>query len=242
MTVTKENYAAVVRRLAGSQKNPLAVPAYTRFVNRPLGRRFAAFGYLAKLSANQVTGLSLLSSCLGMVLLCTAPIVAWTGLAVGALMMLGYALDSADGQLARLTGTMGPAGEWLDHVTDQFRQTCLHASVLVYAVRTLPDLPVAWFLVPLGYTVVVSTRFLSQILAEQLRRSAQAPPVVVAGASRRALLQLPADPGVLCLCFLLAGFPRAFFAAYTALFAANALLAGASVLRRHRELIALSTR
>ncbi len=235
-------YRDVVRRLSGSQKNPLAVPAYTRRVNRPLGRRLAALAFLAGLTPNQVTGLSLLSSCAGMVVLVLAPVTPWTGLLVGGLMVLGYALDSADGQLARLTGTGGPAGEWLDHVTDQFRQTCLHAAVLLYAVRALPDLPAAAYLLPLAYAVVVSTRFLSQILAEQLRRSAQAPPVEVAGAGRRALLQLPADPGVLCLSFLVTGFPAVWFGLYAALFASNAVLAAVSVVRRHRELTSLPRR
>lgn len=250
-TRQRPRYAQVVEQLAGSQKSPVAVPAYTRYVNRPLGRRLAALAYLAGLGPNQVTGLSLLSSCVGMVLLWCAPITVATGMAVGLALLLGYALDSADGQVARLTGTGGPAGEWLDHVTDQFRNGCLHVSVVVFLVRALPELPAPALLVPLGYGVVVSTRFLSQILAEQLRRqlpantSADTGPQngvsTDAASDRRAWWQLPADPGVLCLSFLLTGWPAVFFAAYVGLLVANTALAAASVVRRHRELVAWST-
>ena len=56
---------------------------------------------------------------------------------VTVLLLLGYALDSADGQVARLSGRSGPAGEWLDHVTDQARTVSLHMAVLIWLYRRL---------------------------------------------------------------------------------------------------------
>ena len=57
----------------------------------------------------------------GIVLLAVVPPTAINGLVV-ALMVLGDALDSADGQLARLRGGGSTVGEWLDHVIDCARE------------------------------------------------------------------------------------------------------------------------
>ena len=92
MALAHERYAEVVHRLAGSQKSPTAVPAYTRFVNRPLGRRLAALGYLAGWTPDQVSLFSLAGSCAGLLVLCLAPIAWWLGLVVGGLLLLGLSL------------------------------------------------------------------------------------------------------------------------------------------------------
>ena len=65
--------------------------------------------------------------------------------------MLGYALDSADGQLARLRGGGSLTGEWLDHVIDSFKISTLHLAVLVMAYRFFPT-PTWWLLVPLVFS------------------------------------------------------------------------------------------
>lgn len=232
-------YTQAVQALAGAQKSGTGVPPYTRYLNRPMGRRLAAGAAVRGMTPNQVTGWSLACSVLAMAVLALVPAHPLLGLGVAALMVLGYALDSADGQLARLQRSGGPAGEWLDHVTDQFRQGVVHAAVLVYLLRSAPELQWWAILVPLAFGSVVSTRFFSQILAEQLRRArgASGAEVPDPGADRRAWLQLPSDTGVLCWLFVLAGWPVVFFAAYSALLLANAALAAASIRRRHRELV-----
>lgn len=235
-----QRYSEAYTSLSSAQKSGHAVPAYTRFVNRPLGRRLAAVADVGGLTPAAVTGLSMAASFLGMLVLCLVPPLPVVGFVVGFLMLLGYALDSADGQLARLQGRSGPAGEWLDHVSDQARQTALHGAVLIYLYRSIEDLPRPFLVVPLVYVVAVSTRFLSQILADQLRRSGAVPAVQEdhgGGSSARTLLQLPSDPGVLCLVFLLAGWPETFLAAYGLLMLANVVLTGASLVRRYAELM-----
>ena len=60
-----------------------------------------------------------------------------TGVVVSLLLILGYALDSADGQLARLLGGGTPEGEWLDHVIDSAKLATIHLAVLVSLYRAL---------------------------------------------------------------------------------------------------------
>lgn len=234
-------YGEAVQALATAQKSGAGVPPYTRFVNRPIGRRLAARAAVAGMTPNQVTGLSLVLSVVAMAVLVAVPVHPITGVVVSLLMALGYALDSADGQLARLQGSGGPAGEWFDHVTDQFRQGVVHAAVLIFLLRSAPQLEWGALLVPLAFGIVVSTRFFSQILAEQLRRQSSPdhpsdPATPDPAADRRAWWQLPSDTGVLCWLFVLAGWPVVFFTAYAALLLANAALAAASIARRQREL------
>src|SRR4051812_44202085 len=99
-----ESLAQTVRRLSAAQKGAAGAPAYSRFVNRPAGRVLAALAHRAGLTPNAVTGLSAVVTLSGLVLLVTVRPLWWEGPAVAALLLLGYALDSADGQLARLRG------------------------------------------------------------------------------------------------------------------------------------------
>ncbi len=248
----QRRYHDAIARLGAAQKSGMGVPPYTRYVNRPLGRRLAAAARLAGLTPNAVTALSMLASCSGLGLLALVPPSAALGLGICVLMVLGYALDSADGQLARLRGGGGPSGEWVDHVSDQARQGTLHAAVLVYLYRFSPGTPPALLLLPLLYGTVSSTRFLSQILAEQMRRQwalAQqtvaptwAPPMARPSIEEtrlsraKAWLHLPSDPGVLCLTFALAGAPAAFITAYALLCFLNTGAAVASLVRKYGEL------
>lgn len=239
----RQAYQDARHDLLAAQKTGRGVPAYTRYVNRAMGRHLAALASVARLTPNQVTALSMLASATAMTLMCTLSPSGGVGLSVGLLMVLGYALDAADGQLARLQHRAGPSGEWLDHVSDQARQTALHCAVMVYLFRFLPELPRAVILVPMVYLVAVNTRFLSQILADQLRRAGAVPVTPESDdrrVNRRALLQLPSDPGVLCVTCVLTAIPIAFWVAYAALAAANVALTVASLLRRRAELSAAS--
>lgn len=237
-----EQFRDNVARLGAAQKSRHGVPPYTRFVNRPIGRRLAAIAALLRLSPNAVTGLSLLASVLGMLLLCLVTPTVWVGVAVAGLLLLGYALDSADGQLARLTGRGGPAGEWLDHVTDQGRTVALHMAVLIWLYRFVEPASPTVYLLPMAFAVVVSTRFLSQILGEQFRRAEAArgggepDPIADRYAAVRAVLQLPSDPGVLCVLFALVASPGSFLWGYGGLLALNTLLTLVSMRRRYVEL------
>lgn len=234
-------YRAAVAALAGAQKSGAGVPLYTRYVNRPLGRRVAAAASVIGWSPNQVTVASGLLSAAGLALVMlvepTAPIAA---VAV-VLLAAGYALDSADGQLARLTGQGGPAGEWLDHVVDAVRNPAIHLAILVSLYR-FADVNAAVLLLPAAFVLVGCGRYVGQLLAEQLRRNSEASGAVAvepeppAPGQLRSLIQLPSDSGVVNFVFLLLPAPQLFVPVYAALLAANAVLAAASWHRRFAEL------
>jgi phosphatidylglycerophosphate synthase len=212
----------VVRLLAGAQKTAArGAPAYSLFVNRPLGRIPAALAYKLGWTPDMVTALSAGFSLAGVLVLALATPTFASGFTVWLLLAAGYVLDSADGQLARLRGGGSPAGEWLDHVVDAWKMVSVHLAVLVMLFRH-PIGGDAWLLVPLGFAVVATVAFFAMILNDLLKAK-YAGPTAPGGQSTplRALLGLPTDYGVLCLAFVLLGAPAVFLAVYTALFAAN---------------------
>jgi phosphatidylglycerophosphate synthase len=217
--------AGALRQLADSQKVAArGAPAYSLFVNRPLGRVPAAVAFRLGWTPNMVTALSAAFSLAGVVVLALADPSLGSGVAVWLLLAGGYVLDSADGQLARLRGGGSPAGEWLDHVVDAWKISSVHLAVLVMAFRHPVAVDPAWLLVPLGFAVVAAVAFFAMILNDLLKaKYAGAARPAQASTPLRALLGLPTDYGVLCLAFVLLGVPTAFFAVYTALFAANLL-------------------
>lgn len=191
-------FSAALTALRGFQKSPKGVSSYSTYVNRPAGRVLAAGAHAAGLSAHRVTLLSGLSSAAGIAVLALAPMGPAAAVAAALLLVLGYALDSADGQLSRLHGTGGPAGEWLDHVLDCAVKLSLHGAVLV-----------AWYgdgvrgpmlLLPLAFQFVTVLTFFAGTLAGLLlggsATTSQAP-------VRSGLWLLPVDYGVLCWGFLL---------------------------------------
>lgn len=222
----RDRYAGAVHRLASAQKSGKGAPAYSRFVNRRLGRYLAAAAHLAGLTPNAVTGISAAFSYAAIAALALfGP--SWPlAVAVCTGLVLGYALDAADGQLARLRGGGSPSGEWLDHMVDCVKISSLHLAVLLYLQRT--DLAAGWSLVPIGFAVVAATSFFAQILNEQLTRAHRvvdpgpAPVGDEQVSTLRALLKVPTDYGILCLLFALLGAPGAFLAGYVLLFAGSA--------------------
>ncbi|MEH3078419.1 MAG: CDP-alcohol phosphatidyltransferase family protein [Quadrisphaera sp.] len=249
-TSARPTYAASVAELASRQKSAKGAPAYSRYVNRPLGRRLAALAHVAGRTPNQVTATSGVCTGLGVLTLAVAPVQWWTGLLAAALLVLGYALDAADGQLARLRGGGSKSGEWLDHVVDAAKTPSLHLAVAVGLYRQLESAasPGAWFLlVPLGFAVVASTWFFTIILNDHLRRLAgtrDGQAVVAAGEARqhsrlRSVASMPVDYGVLCVVVALWGWSEGFPWVYGLLFAGNALVSAASMVKWYRDTAAL---
>lgn len=232
-------FTAAVRELAAAQKPGAGVPAYTRYVNRPLGRLVAAAASVVGATPNQVSAASGVLSLVSIAVLAVFPPSWPLGLAVGLGLIMGYVLDSADGQLARLGGGGSFRGEWLDHVIDSARMPVVHMGVLVAVYRFYPDLAVGFLLVPLGYLLVSVVRFFALMLAEQMRRYARQQPDPGTPSDRsllRSLIALPGDFGVLCLVFLAWGSLPVFLVTYTVLFAGNAAMFLPSLTRRYREL------
>lgn len=221
----RAKYLSSLDRLRSAQKTTKGAPAYSRFVNRPLGRRLAAAAHVAGLTPNQVTMLSAACSLLAVLLVALVAPAWWLGTLVAFALLLGYAFDSADGQLARLRGGGSPAGEWLDHTVDAAKLNLLHLAVLVSMFRWW-DLEAIWACVPLSFLVVSNVMFFCMILRDLViarhapdrsNRATAHPPRTL-----RSLLVLPTDYGVLCLSFLLLGFPLVFLGVYGVLLAGSA--------------------
>src|SRR3954447_13748346 len=214
----------VLGRLSSAQKGAAGAPAYSRFVNRPAGRLLAALAFRAGLTPNAVTSISALFTFGGLALLVALPVSWALGTWVAACLAVGYALDSADGQLARLRGGGSPAGEWLDHVVDSVKTVALPLAVLVALYRSAA-VDRGWLLVPLGFAVVAVAHLFAQLLNEQLRRNHGARERAAVTAERpsvlRSVVVLPTDYGLVCLVFVLLGSPTLFLAAYGLLFAAT---------------------
>ncbi|TNM61085.1 CDP-alcohol phosphatidyltransferase family protein [Streptomyces sp. NP160] len=245
--MSRPTYGESVERLRHAQKSAKGAPAYSRFVNRPLGRRLAALAHVAGLTPNQVTALSAAATASAIAVLVLAPSEWWKGLVVAPLLALGYALDAADGQLARLRGGGTKAGEWFDHVVDAAKTSCLHLGVAVGAYLTFDPRPEAWLLVPLVFAAVASTWFFTIILNDHLRRLAGTRDVqatVASGEARqhsalRSLASSPVDYGVLCLLFLLVGAPVVFVWGYTLLAAGFVAVTAASMVAWFRQISTL---
>lgn len=232
-TGARSAYAALAR----AQKSGAGVPWYMRVVNRRLGRLIAAVAAQTRATPNHMTAASFAAFLGGAgLLVALEPGVA---MAVGSMLLLqlGFAFDSADGQLARLRGTGSPAGEWLDHVVDSGRHLLLHLAVLIGLFR-FTDVADAVLLVPLLFGLVATVRFFAQILAEQLaRRDPVAGPESVPRLG--VWIQAPADTGLLNLVVVLWAWTTAFLWVYGVFAALNTLLLAATCVRRYRELAAL---
>lgn len=158
----------------------------------------------------------------------------WASSAAAILLAAGYVFDSADGQVARLTGAKSAAGEWLDHVVDAMRTPAMHLTVAVVTVLHRPEL--AWLAaVALLFTVLSAGQFMSQILAEQLVRNSGGEHDESTGL-RKSLFLLPTDTGVLCWSFVLWMFAPLFAVFYSLLFAANLVHTVASMRRKYLKL------
>ncbi|MGY1751785.1 CDP-alcohol phosphatidyltransferase family protein [Blastococcus sp. SYSU D01042] len=220
-----ETVADTVRRLAGAQKGAQGAPAYGRFVNRPLGRLLAAVAFHRGMTPDGVTACSAVLTFSALAAVALAPHTGWVGVLVALGLVLGYALDSADGQLARLRGGGSPAGEWLDHMVDAAKIACLHLAVAI-GLHRQGDLDAAWLLIPLGYLVVDVVYFSAMLLNEALRSrhgaATRAAPGAGGASVLRSLVLLPTDYGVQCLVFLLLGWTAAFVGAYALLAACTA--------------------
>ena len=206
------------QRLAGAQKGAVGAPAYSRFVNRKLGRLLAAVAFHAGLTPNAVTG--------DQRRLHRAPasrcsrswpaVVGRWALAVAALPgPRATRFDAADGQLARLRGGGSPAGEWLDHMVDAVKASepapgaCSSAST-----ASRPSSRSWLLLVPLGYCLVDAVTYFAHDAQRgapgAARRRDPGPADGAAGRRGRARCSsLPTDYGLLACVFVLFGAPVA---------------------------------
>ncbi|PPL19887.1 CDP-alcohol phosphatidyltransferase family protein [Microterricola pindariensis] len=229
-------FSTALDGLRSAQKPGAGVPAYTRWVNRRLARFAAAAAYSLGWSANAVTTISAVLSFAALALMVLVPQSAPLGLAVAGLLAAGYVLDSADGQVARLSRRSSPAGEWLDHVVDAIRTPAIHLAVLI-GLSAVPGLGTWPLVVAVAYCLVSVGQFMSQILSEQL--SGTATPASESAGIRQSLVLIPTDMGTLCWIFLFWGTPEVFVWVYAAMFLANTVHAAVSMRRKYLRLRAL---
>jgi phosphatidylglycerophosphate synthase len=251
-----ESFAALARM----QKPARGVSLYSSRINRPAGRFLAALAARAGATPNQVTLLGLVFSLTAIGLIVATPASLLTAVLLGPLLVVSFALDSADGQLARLQGSGGPAGEWLDHMVDAGVKLTLHLAIVVAWFQA--DRPGRELLLPLAFQVVAVLMFLAVTLGGMLRSasaSASASAARSAGAGQarvtvhdhggvgggragvrrpglRAVVLLPVDYGALCLLFLIWAWPAAFRIGYAALLAAQLTFLIAFAIGLYREL------
>ncbi|MEV7799088.1 CDP-alcohol phosphatidyltransferase family protein [Microbacterium foliorum] len=232
-------YREAFATLKSAQKgHARGAPAYSVYVNRRIGRVFAAFAYIRGWTPNQVTAISAVHTFVGIALIIALPPSWWSGLLIAALLLCGYAWDSADGQVARLRGGGSAAGEWLDHFVDAAKLSVLHLAVLVGLWMHTPLRDTAWLLVPLAFSAISTVTFFGMLLNDLLKasRSAASTHSRGGGTLLRSTMLLPTDFGVVCLVFVLWGWTTGFIVVYALLAAAAlAFLALASV-RWFREM------
>jgi phosphatidylglycerophosphate synthase len=212
------------------------VSLYSRWVNRPVGRVLARASVRVGLSANGVTVVSAALSAAAMAVLVGLEPAWWVGVVVAVLLALGFAFDSADGQVARMTGTSSAAGEWLDHVVDAAKHVSLHAAVLVGWYRFLPEHE-TWLLLPLLFQFVAVVTFSGLITAALLKRMQPRPDQGSSQPSMaRAIGLLPADFGILCWTFVLWGAPGVFAVVYAVIAVLSAVILVAFLVKWFQEL------
>ncbi|MFP8908195.1 CDP-alcohol phosphatidyltransferase family protein [Streptomyces atacamensis] len=236
-----------VGELAAAQKSAKGVSLYSRYVNRPAGRLLAAAAYGVRMSPNQVTAVSAVLTFTGVALIALLPPSHTLALGVFAALVTGFALDSADGQLARLTRRGSAAGEWLDHVVDCAKMLALHMAVLVSFHRHFGFSDPVYLLIPLAFQFAAVTVFFGGVLTEQLKRNARASGGTGGGAAAappaapsalRSVALLPVDYGLLCAVFLFLGSREVFLVLYCALLAAHLLFLPVFLAKWYRELSA----
>lgn len=239
--MSHESYTEVLSRLGSAQKGRArGAPAYSLYVNRRVGRHLAAAAHLAGLTPNQVTAVSAAFTTAGIALVAAGPRAAWVGVVVWLLLALGYAWDSADGQVARLRGGGSVAGEWLDHFVDSGKVIALHLAVLVGLYRHGVGDGYLW--VPLAFTLVSGMTFFGMILNDLLKgaRGLASSAARGGGSGVRSLLLLPTDYGVVCLGFVLWGWAAGFEVVYALLFAAALGFLALAAAKWFREMTRLS--
>jgi phosphatidylglycerophosphate synthase len=136
---------------------------FSELISQRLGARVSVFAHRHKLSPTVLTVANLGVGCLvsAAVVATAEPVAggriwAWP---IGLLALIGwqfaYALDCADGQLARVTGQTSAAGARIDVLCDVAAQVALVSALAAVAEAQVPDTP-AWLLAAFAGTWMVN--------------------------------------------------------------------------------------
>ena len=238
MTVARTSYRSNIDSLRHAQKSGAGEPAYLRWVNRPLGAKAAAAAHVMGLTPNAVTTISGALSLGGLVALAIAGTTVTGAVTASALLLAGFVLDSADGQLARLAGAGSLAGEWLDHVVDAVRLPAAHLALAV--ALWMAEVPPWAIGLALLFSVVASVWFFAVTLGGKLLYGTlhdgkhEGRPGAPAASSPTwiSFAKLPYDTAALFFLILVLPWTPVFLVAYAALFV---LTLGAAIAALHRK-------
>lgn len=233
-------FRPALTQLRSHQKTSKGAPAYSLLVNRRLGRVFAAVGYVLGATPNQITAMSALCTFSAIATIATRPATGMSAAVITGLLVVGYALDAADGQLARLRGGGSVAGEWLDHVVDAIKISTLHLAVAIGWFH-FSDRADGQLLLPLAFSAVATTLFFVMMLNDRIRRAHRGTTdMLLAGDGSSSLLYslavAPTDYGLVCLMFALWGWEAGFTAVYAALLVSHALFLALALGKWYREM------
>lgn len=233
-----------MRALEASQKTSKGAPAYSRFLNRPLGRVLAAAAHVAGLTPNQVTAISAAFTFTAIALIALVEATPVTAAIIVFLLAVGYAFDAADGQLARLRGGGSAAGEWLDHTVDVVKEATIHIAVLVNWAR-FEDYSDSRMLIPVSFGAAVTVLFFCTTLTDQIRRASRGQTrMIMKGEGSSSILYslavAPVDYGILIVSFALFWWAQGYFAVYTTLFVLTVAFLALALPKWFRELTSLS--
>jgi len=188
---------------------------YTEHINRPAARMAAAALATLNVSANTVTMLSFAFTLAGLAMAVYAGSSMAGVLGAYFLLVVGYVLDSADGQVARILNTSSPAGEWLDHILDNVKHVLFHGALLLSVLISQPDRAVTVIALAVIATAAHTTAFTAHMLFEQLQHRHN-----LAGGERSRdrrfgrIAFFVYDWGILIMLVLVLPFRDLFFAAY----------------------------
>lgn len=188
----KQNYSW----LNNFQKKGAGTPAYTRFINRWLGKILTSVLACFNISPNVI---SITSSIITIITFFLFFMVTsfWQSFILVILLYFAYALDSADGQLARLLNKQSKSGEWLDHTLDAIKIPLSQGTAIFLIVaHKFPEKSVLFF-----YLIILSlacANFLSGILKSKLFPNYSSTSVQISEKHNiiRSFITLPLDYGV----------------------------------------------
>lgn len=137
------------------QRVPGHAQLWTTHVSRPAGAVLAFGASRLRLTPNLVSALALLVTSFGALLYFLLPINLVSAIALVVVFQLGYALDCADGQLARATGRTSAFGEWLDVMLDMVSAVTIPAAMAAFAILRIQTSQPLWFVLA-GMALVYS--------------------------------------------------------------------------------------
>lgn len=236
----KPKFGQSFRELSLAQKAKKGVPLYTLYLNRPAGRVVAAALRNTRFRPNHVTFAGAVLTYGALLWLAFGSGAGAEFALVGVALAVGFILDSADGQLARLQGRSSRLGEWLDHVLDSGRIVVLHGAVFCFLLRAT-DIPPLWLAVLCGsFLFANSAIFFAGALFDQLNRQS-APPAAGGAPDARSLLKrsfltLPVDYGTTCLVMVAVPWTGLFLPCYAVLALCHCLFCAAYLAKFYRTL------